>query len=312
MTKMNKFVSRTIVGISGIVGSAMLLKKFKTPPSTREIKPFFKHPTPYLFSHRGGMYERPEQTFLAFDHSVEMGLNGFETDIRMSKDENVIVFHDADVTRTTNGSGLVANHTLEELKSLDAGYHFKDINGNTPYRNHPDAKIITLDELLQRYPKQLVNIDIKDHPDSYEGSIAAKRLYDVIKRNHAEDRVLVTSFYKSQIERFNLYQDQSIAIGASQAEVTDAILKLYTGLSHLYDGNADTFQLPTTFKGISLVQPILIKWLNKRHIIPGFYGINSVDLMHDLYQMGVHTIVTDRPELGRQFLNSIDTHSSFH
>ncbi|REH79960.1 glycerophosphodiester phosphodiesterase [Staphylococcus felis] len=304
MTKTNKCITRAIMGISGLFGSLLLLKKFKNKPVPREIKPFFKHEAPYIFSHRGGMKERPESTFLAFDHSVKLGLTGFETDIRITKDEKVIIFHDADVDRTTNGSGLVSNHTLTELKQLDAGFHFTDINGNKPYRNHKNAKIITLEELLQRYPNQLVNIDIKDHPNSYEGRIAAKCLYDVIKKQSAEDRVLVTSFYKAQIERFNLYNHHSIAVGASQAEVTDAILKLYTGLSQIYDGTADTFQMPTSFKGIPLAQPTLVNWLNKRHIAPGFYGVNSVDQMQDLINMGVHTIVTDRPEVGAQFLNT--------
>lgn len=74
---------------------------------------------------------RPEQTQLAFDNAVEYGLDGFETDVRLTKDEQLIVFHDALVDRTTNGSGKVSEHTLAELKRLDAGYHFTDINNQT-------------------------------------------------------------------------------------------------------------------------------------------------------------------------------------
>lgn len=66
------------------------------------------------------MAMRPEQTQLAFDNAVEYGLDGFETDVRLTKDEQLIVFHDALVDRTTNGSGKVSEHTLAELKRLDA------------------------------------------------------------------------------------------------------------------------------------------------------------------------------------------------
>ncbi|MCS4486745.1 glycerophosphodiester phosphodiesterase [Staphylococcus americanisciuri] len=304
MTKTRKILTGSIIGIAGLFSGSMYITKRNNTGSQRDIKPFFQHKAPYVFSHRGGMQARPESTQLAFDHSTEMGLTGFETDIRITKDEQVVVFHDATVDRTTNGTGYVADHTLAELQQLDAGYRFTDINGHKPFQAHPQAKIITMDALLQQYPDQLVNIDIKDHPDSYEGQIAPSRLYEVIKRNNAESRVLVTSFYKEQITRFTaLNQERKIAIGASQAEVTEGILKCYSGLGHLYRGQADTFQMPTVYKGLTLTQRKLIAWLNKQNIAPGFYGVNNVDQMVDLVAMGVHTIVTDRPKVGKQFLN---------
>ena len=82
------------------------------------------------------MAVRPEQTQLAFDNAVANNLDGFETDVRLTKDEKLIVFHDATVDRTTNGSGKVSDRRVSELKRLDAGYHFKDINGQFPYRGH--------------------------------------------------------------------------------------------------------------------------------------------------------------------------------
>ena len=52
--------------------------------------------------------------------------------------------------------------------------------------------------------------------------------------------------------------------------------------------------MPTQFKGIPLTSKRFIQWLNLLNIVPGFYGINSTDLMTDLYHKGVHTLVTDR------------------
>lgn len=278
-------------------------KLFHIKTQTRDQHPYFQKPSPYILSHRGGAFERPEHTILAFDHSAKLGLTGFEIDIRLSKDRHIIVFHDADVDRTTNGSGRVAQHTLEELKRLDAGFHFKDINGKFPYRGHSKAKIVTLDELLTRYPNQLINIDIKDHPHTPEGEIATERLYQTIIKHQAQQRVLVTSFHKAQIARFNQLQTNEIATGASQSEVTEGLLKFYIGLPHLYEGQALTFQMPLSHKGISLTSSRLIRWLNSRHIVPGYYGVNSIDLMVDLVEKGVHTIVTDRPTLDQQFLS---------
>ena len=64
------------------------------------------------------MAVRPEQTQLAFDNAVANNLDGFETDVRLTKDEKLIVFHDATVDRTTNGSGKVSDHRVSELKAF--------------------------------------------------------------------------------------------------------------------------------------------------------------------------------------------------
>ena len=135
---------------------------------------------------------------MAFDNAVEYGLDGFETDVRLTKDEQLIVFHDALVDRTTNGSGKVSEHTLAELKRLDAGYHFTDINNQTPYRGHDKAKILSFEELLELYPNMYINVDLKDAPDTYEGRIAPKVIYDNIIKHGAQHRVLVTSFHKNK------------------------------------------------------------------------------------------------------------------
>ena len=69
-----------------------------------------------------------------------------------------------------------------------------------------------------------INVDLKDHPDSYEGTIAPEVLYHQISKHQAEHRVLVTSFHKEQIERFDQLSKGTVAIGASQSEVTEALL----------------------------------------------------------------------------------------
>ena len=170
----------------GILSSLLLLKRNQKPKMLKDIPYFFNGPAPYIFAHRGGMSVRPEQTQLAFDNAVDYGLDGFETDVRLTKDEELIVFHDATVDRTTNGSGKVCDYTLKELKKLDAGFHFTDINGRHIYRGHQQAKILTFDELLEMYPSKYINVDLKDTPSSYEGAIAPKKMYDIIKHHHAE------------------------------------------------------------------------------------------------------------------------------
>ena len=306
MTIKKRWVLNLSLASVSFLGSLFFINKSSKADQTKEIPKLFNGKAPYIFAHRGGMAVRPEQTQLAFDNAVANNLDGFETDVRLTKDEKLIVFHDATVDRTTNGSGKVSDHRVSELKRLDAGYHFKDINGQFPYRGHQKAKVLTFDELLKMYPNMYINVDLKDAPDSYEGTVAPTKMYEDIINNQAQDRVLVTSFYKEQNVRFREISKGQVAIGASQKEVAEGFIKFNLGLGNKYQPIADTFQMPTQFKGIPLTSKRFIQWLNLLNIVPGFYGINSTDLMTDLYHKGVHTLVTDRPDLGKQFKSSLN------
>ncbi|CCI60423.1 glycerophosphodiester phosphodiesterase [Staphylococcus equorum subsp. linens] len=301
MTKINKLIKGGFLSTLGLVVSVFLLTKYKAKPNNQSIPSFFSKPAPYIFAHRGGMAVRPEQTKLAFDNAAAHGIDGFETDVKLTKDRKLIVFHDVDVDRTTNGSGKVSEHTLAEIKQLDSGYHFVDINGHKPYRGHKDAYILSFDELLKLYPNQLINVDLKDDPESEHGHLVPEIIFEDIVANNAQDRVLVTSFHSKQIERFNIISNGTVAIGAGQSEVAEGFLKFYLGLGNSFQPRAHTFQMPVSFKGIKLTSPRFIQWLNTRDIIPGYYDVNNLDLMNDLIFNGAHTLVTDRPDLAERF-----------
>ncbi|MEN1895394.1 glycerophosphodiester phosphodiesterase [Staphylococcus nepalensis] len=304
MTTFNKLIKGAFLATVGLVGSAIFVSKYKGMPNNQAVPSFFSKPAPYIFAHRGGMAVMPEYTKLAFDNAINHKIDGFEIDVRLTKDQQLIVFHDAEINRTTNGSGKVAEHTLDELKQLDAGYHFTDVNGLKPYRNHLSAKVLTFDELLKSYPNSLVNVDLKDMPQSSEGKLVPHIIYDIIVRNNAQNRVLVTSFHSEQVKRFKKGSNDTIAIGASQNEVAEGFLKFSLGLGNMFQPQAHTFQMPVTFKGIKLTSPKFISWLNERNIVPGYYGINNLDLMNDLIVNGAHTLVTDRPDLAERFKNT--------
>jgi len=109
-----------------------------------------------IFAHRGAAHHYPENTLPAFREALRLGASGLEMDVQLTKDGYPVVIHDFSVNRTTNGRGLVKNHTLEEIKALSAGSWF-----------HPRfarLKIPTLEEVLfkvKELPIQL-NIELKN------------------------------------------------------------------------------------------------------------------------------------------------------
>lgn len=74
-----------------------------------------------VIGHRGAAAYAPENTMVSFMKAEDLGADWFELDVRLSKDGEVVVMHDATVDRTTNGHGNVRDLTLYDLKQLDAG-----------------------------------------------------------------------------------------------------------------------------------------------------------------------------------------------
>ena len=77
-----------------------------------------------VIAHRGANGLAPENTLAAFRKALEVGSDGIELDVRLTRDRQVVAIHDRRVDRTTTGSGPVGTYTLRELKSLDAGSWF--------------------------------------------------------------------------------------------------------------------------------------------------------------------------------------------
>src|SRR5262249_57998109 len=76
---------------------------------------------PLVIAHRGASAVAPENTIAAFEQAITDGADAIELDLHLSRDDQLVVIHDASVGRTTNGSGSVRDRTLRELKRLDAG-----------------------------------------------------------------------------------------------------------------------------------------------------------------------------------------------
>jgi glycerophosphoryl diester phosphodiesterase len=122
---------------------------------------------PRLVAHRGLFRHAPENTLAAFAACLELRL-GFELDVRRSNDGHLVVLHDATLDRTTSGKGKVADHTLVQLKLLDAGRWFD--------RAYAGARIPTLDEVFalvkgRGHADTLVAIDLKIDDSKVEADV---------------------------------------------------------------------------------------------------------------------------------------------
>src|SRR5690625_4051889 len=100
------------VGAASI--AAWAATKAMTNQTPRPEKKALKFEKPNVLANRGGLAEAPENTSAAFTHAASLGIHGFTVDIRLTKDEQIVVFHDEYVNRTTNLEGKLSDYTLEE------------------------------------------------------------------------------------------------------------------------------------------------------------------------------------------------------
>jgi glycerophosphoryl diester phosphodiesterase len=141
---------------------------------------------PKIIGHRGVPHLRPENTMVSFKTAVELGADGLETDVQMTRDGELVLIHDETLERTTDGKGLVCTHTLAQLKALDAGGHFDPV--------YKGEKIPTLREFLEFVAGRdlLINIEIKSGVVLYPG-IEAK-LIAMLQEFGLTQNVIISSF----------------------------------------------------------------------------------------------------------------------
>ncbi|MFE5893450.1 glycerophosphodiester phosphodiesterase [Streptomyces sp. Marseille-Q5077] len=126
--------------------------------------------------HRGVMGVEPENTLRSFVAAQQAGLDAIELDLHLSKDGALVVMHDTDVDRTTDGTGAIADKTLAELRALDAGR---------------GERVPVFEEVLDAVRSPL-QAEIKD-------VAAARALAEVMTKRDLVSRVEVSSFHDDAV-----------------------------------------------------------------------------------------------------------------
>lgn len=294
--------TKVAIAIAAASAAAWAGSKALSKPQKRESKIALSYEHPVVLAHRGGSQLAPEHTMAAFLKAAELGVDGFEIDIRLTKDEEIVVFHDDYVDRTCDGTGRVADLTLEELQKFNFGYNFVDLDGYLSYRDEFES-IVTLRDLLTEFPDMFVNINMKDAPDTYEGGLMPSKLWRLIEELDATNRVVVTSFYDEQIDRFNLYAQNQVALGAGQAEVRKAYTSFTSQFGHLYHPKVDVFQITEKYGVFSLDSQSFIQFLSDLNIPVHYWSVNDSLSMKKLINLGARGIITDRPDLAVKVVN---------
>jgi glycerophosphoryl diester phosphodiesterase len=216
-----------------------------------------------IMGHRGAAALEPENTIRSIGRAMEIGVDAVEIDVHLSKDDEMVVIHDATLDRTTNGKGLVKSRTLEELKTLDAG---------------KGEKIPTLQEVMDfvGHKVRLV-IELKE-------AGAENKVVDVIKKNTATDNVHVISFWHRLVQ----------AVKRKEAAIKTGVLLVGcpVDLAIATHAFADTLVMRYSF-----VDKPFVKMAHKQGMKVFIWNIDDPKLLEPYVDMGVDGIGSNDPRV---------------
>jgi glycerophosphoryl diester phosphodiesterase len=166
-----------------------VLGNFKPMPKSR-----ISERKPIIVGHRGALSLAPENTIPAFEAALNAGADGVEFDVQRTVDGHLVVFHDEDVARVSDGTGMMPQMTLAELKALDVGLYFGERFRGT--------RIPTLIELFDwaKSNDLLLFLELKE-PYRFPG--IEQQVADLIKEYDFADRLQVRSFYHASLLQMN-------------------------------------------------------------------------------------------------------------
>ena len=240
-----------------------------------------------VWGHRGAYDHAPENTLKGFQLAADMGADGVEFDIQLTRDGEVVVIHDETLERTSNGSGWVKDFTLSELKKL---------NFNKRGLTEPMfAEIPTLSEVIELLkPTNLtLNIELKTGVVFYEGielkALEIVRNYDII------DRIVWSSFNHFSVQKLKQLEPSAqtallcsgaIFVTGEQCEKTGAAA-LHPNIRQLaYTG--------------------LVQDCHKRGLKVRTWTVNEADDLKLAMSLGVDCVCTNRIDYMKEQIKNIN------
>jgi len=258
--------------------------------------PYFSLPRPRFLGHRGAAGHAPENTLHSFEVAARQ-LMYLETDAWLTRDGVPVFLHDESLARTCGVDKKISDLSWNEVQEFDAGYTFTLDGGKTfPFRGQ-GHRIPSVEDVLQEFPDKFFNIEIKDaHPE------APTKLLEVMDISDAMERVLLAAEHDSIMQRIRAVKPDIVPTGAAYNEVYSFLMWLGRGAPKgEYSTGAQAFQIPHEWEGRDLATREMIAVLHSMGIEVHYWTINDTATARRLLDQGADGIVTDVPELARDF-----------
>ncbi len=238
---------------------------------------------PLLFAHRGARVERPENTLIAFRHALDLGADALELDVHATRDNVIVVHHDATLARSSGLPVAIRDIEWAALSQVDVGHTFKNEAGERPFVG---TRIPRLDEILAELPGVPLNVDLKPDSASLCASVVA-----LIRASRATASVRLASFHGKNLQRVRRagYEGET-SFGPRGV----AMLLAHGGVGARWLGeHANAAQVPTHYGPLRLDTPRFVRAVHRVGAVVHYWTINDPREAERLLRLGADGLVTD-------------------
>lgn len=243
---------------------------------------------PKVIGHRGAAAYAPENTLEAIHTAADMGVEWVELDVKLTRDQVPVMFHDETLERTTNGSGTMAETDYEDLKQLEAGSWFGD--------SFTGIKIPTLEEAIEVLLERGLGLNLEIKPCPGREKETAEAALDVLSQIWDDhDKLLISSF-------------QHVALEAARDMAGDwkRGLLLPEEWPENWKGLADYLDVSTVnINNKGLERTAVEQIIDDLDLPVLVYTVNDPDRARQLQGWGVDAFFTDTPDVILENLLSV-------
>lgn len=239
-----------------------------------------------IIAHRAGMGHAPEDTFEAAIRADELGATMIEMDVHETKDGYLVTIHDTTIDRTTDGTGAVADMTLEELQRFNAGYGFIDDEGERPFE-YQNIVIPDIEDVFIAFAGGRFTLEIKPAQSNIPEKLCA-----MLKAYDLAATTVIVSMYQAPIDAFRA-ACPDVATAMTPDEVKSYMIWHAMGLAHWSDVKAEVIAVPEYFDDKPVLSDGLIKAAHARGLAVHVWTVNDPADIKRLYAMGVDGVMTD-------------------
>lgn len=235
---------------------------------------------PKVIGHRGAKAYAPENTLASIETAASIGVEWVELDVKLTKDGVPIIFHDEELDRTTNGTGLVAETNYEDLRDLDAGSWFGD--------SFASVRIPTLEEAVDILLKHNLGLNLEIKPCPGREKETAEVALDHLSQYWDErDNLLISSF-------------QHVSLEAAMDLAPDWARGLLIGGDEMPENwkeIADYLDVKTINLGSRLVTRQVADEVMDLELPLLVYTVNDPMQARQLQKLGVDAFFSDNPDI---------------
>lgn len=244
-------------------------------------------------SHRGASGYAPEHTLPSYELGDQMGGDYIELDLQMTKDGELIAMHDETLDRTTNGTGQVKDHTLEEIKSLDAGSWFNTAYPEKAKDEYNGLQVQTLQEVIEHFGKNKNYYIETKSPDVYPGMeeklLEILKDYNLTRQNGPSSRVIIQSFSEESLQKVHNLNENIPLV-----QLLD-----YKGTATITDEELDHYSEYAAGLGMSYkkINQDYVQKVREHDLLIHPYTVNNKEDMKQLLEWGVTGMFTNYPDV---------------